>query len=165
MIGQEQNTNVIYLIDYGLAKRFEDKKTHKHISYKDNKSLTGTLRYISLNGHLGIESSRRDDLESVGYILTYFLLGSLPWQGLKIKSSKEKLQAILERKISTSSATLCKNLPCEFEKYFKTVRELKFEQKPDYQALRGLFKGLFAKLQPTPFMFDWSKKHVSFDTY
>ena len=147
-----------------------DSKTGKHIPYKDNKSLTGTIRYASLNTHLGIESSRRDDLESLGFILVYFLRGLLPWQGLRVKSSKEKLQAILEKKVSVSIESLCKDLPCiiisnnavgEFEKYFKAVRELKFEQKPDYQCLRKLFKDLYLKKElSTDFMFDWTRKHV-----
>lgn len=162
LVGLEHNSNTIYIIDYGLAKRFEDKYTRKHIPYKDNKALTGTLRYVSLPVHLGSESSRRDDLESLGYLLIYFLNGRLPWQGLKIKGQSEKMTAILEKKLCTPLATLCKNLPNEFEKYMKIVREYKFEQKPDYNELRGLFKNLYSRLNPTNFMFDWTAKYVFF---
>ena len=64
----------VFMIDFGLAKRFIG-KDGKHIPYKDKKNLTGTARYASLNTHLGIEQSRRDDLESLGYVFVYFIKG------------------------------------------------------------------------------------------
>lgn len=79
LIGHGKKQNIIYVIDYGLAKRYFDAKSGEHIRYADNKSLTGTARYASVNAHLGIEQSRRDDMESIGFILCYFLKGSLPW--------------------------------------------------------------------------------------
>lgn len=94
-----------------MAKRFRDPKTGNHIPYRDGKSLTGTARYASINTHLGIEQSRRDDLESLGYVLVYFLLGELPWQGMKAKTMKEKYEKIMEKKISTPIDTLCKGFP------------------------------------------------------
>ena len=84
----------IYILDFGLSKRFRRAKTGEHIPYKEGKNLTGTARYASLNTHNGIEQSRRDDLESVGYVLLYFVLGKLPWQNLSMKSKKEKFDAI-----------------------------------------------------------------------
>ena len=113
MIGAKKKAHLIYLIDFGLAKRFRDPKTGLHIPYKDGKSLTGTARYASIYTHLGIEQSRRDDLEGLGYLLLYLLRGSLPWQGMKAKTKKEKYQNIMESKITNRPEVLCVELPGE----------------------------------------------------
>ena len=110
-MGRGQKSSLVYLIDFGLSRRYRDPKTNKHIPYKEGKSLTGTARYASIRTHQGIEQSRRDDLEGMMYVLIYFLRGSLPWQKLDAKTKEEKYNKIMELKISTSHEELCKGLP------------------------------------------------------
>jgi casein kinase 1 len=142
LIGLGRRSNIIYVIDFGLAKRYRDPKTHVHIMYRENKHLTGTPRYASINNHLGIEQSRRDDLESLGYVFMYFLRGSLPWQGIRANTKKQKYQKIMEKKMATPIDLLCKGFPDEFRIYFEYCRALRFADKPDYSYLRRLFKDL-----------------------
>ncbi|XP_027341793.1 casein kinase 1-like protein 2 [Abrus precatorius] len=125
--------------------------------FRENKSLTGTARYASMNTHLGIEQSRRDDLESLGYVLMYFLRGSRPWQGLKAGTKKQKYEKISEKKVSTSIESLCCGYPSEFASYFLYCRSLRFDDKPDYAYLKRLFCDLFIRegLQ-FDYVFDWT---------
>lgn len=132
-------------------------RSHQHIPYRENKNLTGTARYASINTHIGIEQSRRDDLESLGYVLMYFIRGSLPWQGLKANTKKQKYERIMDRKMSTSTEQLCKGYATEFRSYFEYCRSLRFEDRPDYAYLKRLFKELFyRKGFQYDNMFDWT---------
>lgn len=140
-IGDGKNAHRIYLIDFGLAKKYMSSKG-EHIKYREGKGLTGTARYASINTHLGIEQSRRDDLESLGYVFLYFLKGQLPWQGLRARNVKEKYEKIKEKKILTKIDELCSGVPEAFFKYCSYCRRLKFNEKPDYEALRKIFKDL-----------------------
>ena len=142
LIGISKRSHKIYIIDFGLAKRFIQ-KDGKHIPYRENKNLTGTARYASINTHLGIEQGRRDDLEGLGYVLLYFLRGSLPWQNLKANNKKDKYEKIMEKKLATSVETLCKGFPPEFVTYLTYCRNLRFDERPDYAYLKNLFKDLF----------------------
>ena len=110
-MGLGKTGNLVYAIDFGLAKRFRDPRTHQHIPYRENKNLTGTARYTSINTHLGIEQSRRDDLEALGYIFIYFFKGILPWHGLKANTKLQKYEKISEKKMSTPIDELCKGIP------------------------------------------------------
>ena len=110
-IGRQNYDSTIYIIDLGLSKRYRDEETRIHVPFKEGKTLTGTLRYGSKNSHDGIEPSRRDDLESVGYMLIYFLKGSLPWQGLNTTDKDEKHLKIKELKNKISLSQLCEGLP------------------------------------------------------
>ena len=140
LVGHGKKGNIIYIIDFGLAKRYRDPKTGLHIPFRDGKSLTGTARYTSINTHLGIEQSRRDDLEAVGYVLVYFLKGVLPWQGLKAKNMKDKYEKIMEKKISTPIETLCQGLPQQIQMFIQYTRDLRFDDKPDYDKLKRIIR-------------------------
>eukprot|EP01082_Thalassiosira_pseudonana_P004102 g3903.t1 g3903 contig13:442931-444451(+) len=157
LIGLGKRQSVIHIIDFGLAKKYRDPRSHQHIPYRENKNLTGTARYASINTHIGIEQSRRDDLESLGYVLMYFIRGSLPWQGLKANTKKQKYERIMDRKMSTSTEQLCKGYATEFRSYFEYCRSLRFEDRPDYAYLKRLFKELFyRKGFQYDNMFDWT---------
>ena len=159
LMGIGRQCNKVFLIDYGLAKKFRDVRTRMHITYREGKSLTGTARYASINAHLGVEQSRRDDLESLGYVIMYFVRGALPWQGLKAATKKQKYEKISEKKMSTAVEVLCKGYPQEFALYLNYCRGLRFEEAPDYAYLRKeLFRRLFSKKMryQYDFLFDWA---------
>lgn len=147
---------MIYIIDYGLAKSYKNPRTGAHILYKTNKYLTGTARYASINTHLGIEQSRRDDLEEIAYTLIYLLKGSLPWQGVHGKFLERKHNEIKTIKLSIDSNTLCKGCPTEFCTFLEYCRKLNFEDEPRYGFINGLFTSLFVKKGfNRDYMYDW----------
>ncbi|XP_027331704.1 casein kinase 1-like protein 3 [Abrus precatorius] len=157
LMGLGKKANQVYMIDFGLAKGYRDPITNKHIPYRENKCLTGTARYASYNTHRGIEQSRRDDLESLGYVLMYFLRGSLPWQGLQAATKEQKYDKICKKKLSTPIEILCKSYPVEFASYFHYCRSLTFDQRPDYGLLKRLFRNLFTRAgYDSDYLFDWT---------
>ena len=135
LMGLGKRSETLYIIDFGLSKRYRDQKTHQHIPYKEGRSLTGTARYASINSHAGIEQGRRDDLESVVYVLIYLMKGCLPWQGIAAKTKNEKYHKIMEVKMSVSLDRLCEDCPKEIEQMMSYVRGLKFDEKPDYERM------------------------------
>ena len=137
MVGYKDKKNELYILDFGLSKQFMVKE--QHMGYRVEKNLVGTARYASINVHIGIEPSRRDDLEATGYMLVYFLKGKLPWQGLKEKKGVDKIKLIGDTKILTSLEKLCDGIPKCFIKYIKYCKELKFDETPDYELLKNLF--------------------------
>ncbi|ODM18989.1 Casein kinase I [Aspergillus cristatus] len=157
LMGIGKRGNQVNVIDFGLAKKYRDPKTHFHIPYRENKNLTGTARYASINTHLGVEQSRRDDMESLGYVMLYFCRGSLPWQGLKAATKKQKYDRIMEKKMTTPTEVLCRGFPNEFAIYLNYTRSLRFDDKPDYSYLRKIFRDLFVRESfQYDYVFDWT---------
>jgi len=138
-----QNYNQIYMLDFGLSKKFYSREKG-HMPMNTGKHLVGTVRYVSKNMHLGIEPSRRDDLESIGYMLIYFAKGKLPWQGLNNKvqgmnGNIDHKKQIGKIKQTINVDILCSNLPKCFNKYLEYCNKLKFTETPDYDYLKNLF--------------------------
>ncbi len=156
LMGLEENASTLYLIDYGLAKKWKS-SNGEHIPIREGKSLTGTARYASANTHLGIEQSRRDDLEGAGYVLLYLLKGELPWQGLKARNKEDKYQKIKECKVNTPIHDLCLGYPEEMATYMTYCRNLGFDEEPKYAYLRDLFRALYQKcLFENDYVYDWT---------
>ncbi|KAH8292237.1 hypothetical protein KR054_007548, partial [Drosophila jambulina] len=158
LMGRGRHTTQVFMIDFGLAKKYFSQSTQLHIEYTENKELVGTARYASVRAHFA-EQGRRDDLESVGYLLLYFRRGRLPWQGIRAASEVQKYERIAECKASVPIDVLCSGLPMEFFLYLKYCRNLPFEQKPDYVFLRQLFKTVFRnQYKRFDFQYDWDLK-------
>lgn len=150
--------NQVHLIDFGMAKQYRDPKTKQHIPYREKKSLSGTARYMSINTHLGREQSRRDDMEALGHVFFYFLRGSLPWQGLKAPNNKLKYEKIGEKKRTTNYYDLAQGYPIQFGRYLEIVRNLAFEETPDYEGYRLLLLSSLEDMNLTvDGQYDWMK--------
>lgn len=142
MFGSKGKAHHVYLIDFGLSKRYWDKK---HAILRQKLSLTGTARYASINAHKGLEQSRRDDLEAIGHMFMYFLRGSLPWSGLDAKSKSEKYRLIMETKEGTPLDSLCQTFPNAFQDYLYYARNLQFMERPDYDKMLDWFRDVRVK--------------------
>lgn len=152
----ERNSKHLYLIDFGFSKFFDKNCLNDIVT--DKKNLIGTPRYASINALRGIEQSMRDDLESVGYVLIYFLKGKLPWMGIEDRDQIEKNKKICIRKIETSSADLCYGLPKGFIEYFDYCKNLEFDQMPDYAMLKEIFmKMLRTEKERFDYIYDWNE--------
>jgi serine/threonine protein kinase len=127
----------LYIMDFGLSKRYIQ-DNGSHIPMNEGRSLVGTARYASINVHKGLEPSRRDDLESVAYILIYFLKKRLPWQGLKKGKDDDQVKIIGQCKMKTSLDELCAGIPVCFREYLSYCKNLKFDERPDYKFLKKI---------------------------
>jgi serine/threonine protein kinase len=159
VMGSKEHNDRLYLLDFGLAKKYRSSRTLIQYPYVKKKKLTGTARYASIHALEAYEQSRRDDLESVGYVLMYFLRGNLPWQGLKVRSKEDRYKKILEKKKDTSSEDLCKNFPHEFYKYVDYTKNLDYTENPDYDMLKQLFLDVVIGLdEKMDYVYDWTTK-------
>ena len=160
LFGKNDN-NILYLIDFGLCRKFRSEKTGKHISPKNLGKFTGTSRYASIYAMAGNEQSRRDDIESIGYMIIFFLKKKLPWQGIRGNSYKECYHKLFLMKKHMNLEILCRGLPVEMMKYMKYAKSLKFEQEPNYQYLKNLFREILNKCNITmdKYVLSWCKKN------
>jgi serine/threonine protein kinase len=146
----------LYCIDFGLAKKYI-KRNGKHIDFCDKKKFCGTARYASIAAHMNQEQSRKDDLEAIAYILIYMYKGKLPWQGIKNKDKKERYRLIGEKKSEVTPEILCQNMPKEFVIFLKYVRNLDFDEKPHYSALKKMFFNLYKSRSYKNDKLEWEK--------
>ena len=159
VIGRGNNSHTVYILDFGLAKKYWSTRQNRHLPFCTNKKLTGTARYASINALSGCEQGRRDDLESIGYIIMYFLRGSLPWQGLKVNNIDDRYKKICDKKKATSAKELCNGFPKELELFVKYTRNLGFMDVPDYEYLRNLLKSVIEhEHKVIDFHYDWLQK-------
>lgn len=163
LIGKEDSANQIYLIDFGLSKKYIDESTGEHIPYKEDQSIVGTARYASANALQGNQQSRKDDMIALGYMWIYFLKGTLPWIGLEKNELGASSQnncnydEVISMKKHTTPEQLCKDLPKHFVKYFQAVNDLKFDEEPNYSEYRLMFRKLFLFCYFTyDYKYDWS---------
>jgi serine/threonine protein kinase len=166
VMGRGLKSHIVYVLDFGLSKKYWSSSHKCHIPFCRGKKLTGTARYASINALSGCEQSRRDDLESIGYIIMYFIRGSLPWQGLKINKRDDRYKKICEKKKETSAKDLCSGFPNEFEHFVSYTRNLQFTEVPDYNYLKNLLKTIIKKSgSEIDFFYDWctSKPNIKPD--
>ena len=158
LMGLNKKNADLYLLDFGLSKKYRSSRTLVQYPYIKRNKLTGTARYASIHALEEMEQSRRDDMESIGYVIMFFLRGELPWQGLKVKSKEDKYRKILDKKKETSSKTLCANFPDEFREYVEYTRKLSYEEEPDYEKYKNKFYNLICNKRGESFdyIYDWT---------
>jgi serine/threonine protein kinase len=159
-IGIEERSETLHILDFGLSRYYRDPVTKTHIEFYGGLGMIGTPRYCSMNAHQGNQLSRRDDLESLGYVIIYLLKGTLPWKGVQANGKREKSTKILKIKQECiESGKLFEGLPREFKEYFDVVINLNFEETPNYNKLRRMMKELFLN-KGYDYNFDWQVSEV-----
>ena len=158
VLGYDELNAYLYLVDFGLAKKYRSSKTLKQYPYNKKRRLTGTARYASIHAMEEMEQSRRDDLESVGYVIMYLIRGNLPWQGLKLKTGEDRYRKILEKKKELSSKELCAEYPLPFFEYVNYSRRLGYEEDPRYDIFKTKFLNFVVNIKKEKFdyVFDWT---------
>ena len=158
VLGSDEFNAYLYLVDFGLAKKYRSSKTLKQNTYMKKNKLTGTARYASIHAMEEMEQSRRDDLEAVSYVIMYFIRGNLPWQGLKLKSNEDRYQKILEKKKEISTEELCSEYPKVFYEFVKYAKGLKYSEEPKYDELKKNFVDWVVnqKKEKFDYIYDWT---------
>ena len=161
VLGADEYNAYLYLLDFGLAKKYRSSKNLKQIPYLKKKKLTGTARYASIHAMEEMEQSRRDDLEAVSYVIMYFIRGDLPWQGLKLKSNEDRYQKILEKKKEVTTEELCSEYPKVFYEFVKYAKGMKYYEEPKYDELKKKFVDFVTNVKKEKFdyVFDWTTKN------
>ena len=144
MIGLK-DPDVLYIIDFGLCKKYRSSKTGKHLQQRDTKKFTGTLKYSSADVVKGKESSRKDDLISLGYVIIYLYKRHLPWNSDFLSLNKKTYFNLVKSKETNHNGEIFENIPEEITKFVKYAQNLKFEEDPDYDYMKGLFRALLSK--------------------
>ena len=158
-MGRKELNGTLYIIDFGLAKKFRSSRTLKQFPLIKRHSLTGTARYASINALQGYEQSRRDDLESAMYVLMFFLRGNLPWQNIKIKGKHDKYLKICNKKKEISSKELGKNFPSEFAELLEYFKNLGYTEDPDYEmCLKKMLNVLERENATFDYVYDWTTR-------
>lgn len=158
LLGLGRQSNQVYIIDFGLAKKYRDLGSLEHVPFREVKNFSSI--HSSINTYRGFEQSRRDDLEAIGHVLLYLNRGSLPWQGLKAFSKREKHQKMMDKMLSMPIEALCEHFPAEFVTYLDYTRNLGFEDEPDYAYLRRLLSDLFfGQGYQYDFAYEWTVLH------
>ena len=162
VIGYGNDCNKLYMIDFGIAKKYL-KKNGKHYDFNKNGKFCGTVRYASIAAHKGYTQSRKDDLESIIYVLIYLFRGKLPWMNVKYKKDKDKdkdkeqrYNMILKMKETISEEELCNQLPNEYLAFLKYVKNMDFDEEPPYNKLIKMFKKLYDSKSYQYDKFEWS---------
>jgi len=146
----------LFCIDFGLAKKYIT-KTGEHIKFSKNRRFCGTATYASIAAHENVEQSRKDDLESIAYILIYLYKGKLPWKSIKTKDKRKKYELIYKEKLKYSPEELCKGMPRQFTVFLDYIRTMDFDEKPPYSSFKKMFMRLYDSQEYKDMLFDWEK--------
>eukprot|EP00928_Gymnodinium_smaydae_P095473 TRINITY_DN8222_c1_g1_i5.p1 TRINITY_DN8222_c1_g1~~TRINITY_DN8222_c1_g1_i5.p1 ORF type:complete len:345 (+),score=49.91 TRINITY_DN8222_c1_g1_i5:143-1036(+) len=156
-IGLGAKADVVHLIDFGFAKHVCESKARTYLHRAELPKVVGTLRYMSMNAHRGLEETRSDDLESLGYVLTYFLRGRLPWQGMQGSTESERHKKILDKKMSTSMHELCCRAPRELAELCAYSERSHCDANPDYTYLKRSVRHALSRFGSNHVCrFDWT---------
>ena len=161
-INKEYNITTLYLIDFGLSCPYMDMSNGLLYGNSKGNKFVGTLRYSSINSHKGVRLCRKDDLESLMYILIYFYKGKLPWQDVDAKDEKEKQEKVKEQKTKITTAELCEGMPDEFEKMLCYIKNILFDEYPNYNKLFNYLKSILDRIktdnnEENEFNYIWEK--------